>query len=173
VYAITTGKDEFFDCASMRNHAYGAHRLAFEIFCNNKFVNCSIVRLPGLFGEGLKKNVVFDFLNDNCLELINPNSSFQYYYLKNIWKDISVVLDDDIRCINFFTEPVTTQLIHSVFFPSKCIGQQAEGMVSDYDLHTRYASSWNVDGNYIYSQDEMIQQLSEFIGGYRKIREGL
>ena len=88
VYAVTQGKDEAFDCSSIDNHAYGTHRLAFEGFCDDKFENCTIVRLPGLFGEGLKKNVIYDLLNDNCLEMINTKSSFQYYYLKYLWKDI-------------------------------------------------------------------------------------
>ena len=82
VYPVTFTKDEDFDCASMENHPYGTHRLSFEVFCNTHFNNCLIVRLPALFGNSLKKNVIFDLLNDNCLEMINIKSSFQYYYLK-------------------------------------------------------------------------------------------
>ena len=167
VYAVTKGKDENFDCSSVNNHAYGAYRLAFEKFCDNKFDDCTIVRLPGLFGDGLKKNVIFDLLNDNCLEMINDKSSFQYYYLKHLWKDIQIALDNDIKLINLFTEPISTQEIHKIFFASKGIGEE-EVPESHYDLYTRYAHNWNNSGNYIYTKNEMIQQLSEFIEDYKK-----
>ena len=81
VYPVTQGKDETFDCRSMNNHAYGRHRLDFEDFCTRQFSECHVIRLPGLFGKGLKKNIIYDLLNDNCLDMINTASSFQYYDL--------------------------------------------------------------------------------------------
>jgi len=167
VYATTQMLDEDFDCASTKNHAYGTHRLAFEKFCTDQFDDCSIVRLPGLFGEGLKKNVIYDLLNDNCLEMINKKSSYQYYFLKYLWRDIQIAIENDIKLINLFTEPVPTQEIYQTFFASKNIGQEAvpEG---HYDLYTKYAKNWNNSGNYIYTKDEMIEQLSDFISAYKK-----
>ncbi|MBT9371467.1 hypothetical protein [Rhizobium sp. CSW-27] len=43
--------------------AYGRNRRRLEAFCAEHFNNCLIVRLPALFGEGLKKNFIFDILN--------------------------------------------------------------------------------------------------------------
>ncbi|MCG6206874.1 hypothetical protein LPW26_19695 [Rhodopseudomonas sp. HC1] len=43
--------------------AYGRNRRALERFCVEHFSKCLIVRIPALFGEGLKKNFVFDILN--------------------------------------------------------------------------------------------------------------
>lgn len=43
--------------------AYGRHRRQLEVFCQGHFADCLIVRLPALFGEGLKKNFLFDILN--------------------------------------------------------------------------------------------------------------
>ena len=167
VYATTQYLDEDFDCGSMDNHAYGKHRLAFEKFCTDKFNKCTILRLPGLFGNGLKKNVIYDLLNDNCLEMINTKSSFQYYYLEYLWKDIQVAIDNDIKLINLFTEPVPTQEIFSAFFSGKKIGEEAvpEG---HYNLYTKYAETWGDSGHYIYTKDVMMQQLSEFIEANRK-----
>jgi hypothetical protein len=45
------------------SQSYGAHRRALELFCAERFENCLIVRLPALFGEGLRKNFIFDLLN--------------------------------------------------------------------------------------------------------------
>ena len=43
--------------------AYGRHRRILEKFCETHFSNCLIVRLPALFGTGLRKNFIFDLLN--------------------------------------------------------------------------------------------------------------
>jgi len=162
VYPVVQGKNESFDCHSIDNHAYGAHRLAFEDFCTAQFPYCFIIRLPGLFGDGLKKNVVFDLLNDNCLEMINPKSSFQYYYLEKLWSDIQVAIEADIKLINFFTEPVSSQEIIQQFFSDKLVGQEPVPE-AHYDLGTRHAKLWGKSGNYIYTRDEVMLQLNEFI----------
>jgi hypothetical protein len=43
--------------------AYGRNRRALEVFCSERFERCLIIRLPALFGKGLRKNFLFDILN--------------------------------------------------------------------------------------------------------------
>lgn len=43
--------------------AYGQNRRRLEKFCAEHFQNCLILRLPALFGAGLKKNFLFDLMN--------------------------------------------------------------------------------------------------------------
>lgn len=43
--------------------AYGRHRRLLEAFCERRFEDCLVVRLPALFGPGLRKNFVFDLMN--------------------------------------------------------------------------------------------------------------
>ena len=43
--------------------AYGRHRRALEAFVEESFKDSLIVRLPALFGPGLRKNFIFDLLN--------------------------------------------------------------------------------------------------------------
>ena len=43
--------------------AYGKHRRVLETFCEENFDDCLVVRLPAIFGEGLRKNFVFDLIN--------------------------------------------------------------------------------------------------------------
>jgi len=167
VYPILTNGDESFDCSSVNNHPYGTHRLEFETFCKNQFENCYIIRLPGLFGDGLKKNVIYDLLNNNCLDMINPESSFQYYYLGNLWHDIKKVINSDIKLVNFFTEPVKTQNIIQHYFPDAIVGENAPPE-THYDLHTLHASLLNSSGNYMYDNKEVMEQLDNFIHKYKR-----
>ena len=51
-------------------HAYGTHRFWLEQYVNDRF-NAHVVRLPKLFGPGLKRNVVYDFLHHNQIENIH------------------------------------------------------------------------------------------------------
>ena len=154
--------DEKFDPGTQLNHAYGTHRLWFENFCRDVFSDITIVRLPGLFGRGLKKNVIYDLLHDNCLEMINPASSFQYYYLANLWNDINLAIDNNLTVINLFTEPLETKQIMERFFPDKKVGSK-KSLEGHYDAQTCYSALWGKQGRYIYSQDEVLTQLAEFI----------
>ena len=166
IYPILSNGDESYDCNSIDNHSYGKHRLEFEEFCKKSFENCHIIRLPGLFGKGLKKNVIYDLLNNNCLDMINVESSFQYYYLENIWADIQKVLKQNLKLVNFFTEPVATNDIIQKYFPDSVVGGSASPEMH-YDLYTKYADLRGLMGKYLYTYEEVMKQLDVFIKNYR------
>lgn len=167
VYPVLVDVDENFNVHAVENHAYGTHRREFEDFCQQHFNKCHIIRLPGLFGQGLKKNVIYDLLNDNCLDMININSSFQYYYLEKLWEDVQIIMEHDLSLVNLFTEPVTTREIVDTFFPAKQLGENAVPE-AHYNLQTCHAQVWGKQGKYIYTHDEMLQQIKQFIRGYGK-----
>jgi len=170
VYPDTYGKDESFDCSLVENDSYGAHRLEFEKFCMESFSNCFIIRLPGLFGNGLKKNVIYDLVNHNCLEMINPASSFQYYDLKNIWSDIKKAISSELHLVNLFTEPVKTQTIIDRFFSDEKFDDLASSPAPEahYALKSIYAAQWGGENGYIYSESQVLAQLDDFI---KRLRE--
>ena len=57
--------------------AYGLNRRRLELFVQEHFANVLIVRLPGLVGRWLKKNILFDFHNNNQVEKIDSRGVFQ------------------------------------------------------------------------------------------------
>lgn len=166
VYNVLSNADESTICSN-DNHAYGRHRLYFENFCKEQFKDILIVRLPALFGQGLKKNVIYDLLNDNCLEMINLNSSFQYYCLNNLTHDINLAEIHGIKLINLFTEPITTLEIVNRFFKDKLDKCKGTNEVH-YNLYTKYAELNNHNGKYLYTKDEIFKQLTNFITGYKR-----
>lgn len=170
VYPVIADKNETYDCASTPNNAYGTHRLEFERFCSSLFSDCYIIRLPGLFGRGLKKNVIYDLLNHNCLEMINPASSFQYYDLANIWADIEKVINSDIRLVNLFTAPVFTRAIIENFFSDEVFDNLSVEAAPEthYALKSQYDESWGGKDGYIYDEKQVLEQLGVFIENTRK-----
>lgn len=165
VYPDISDVDESYDCSAVPNNAYGMHRLEFEQFCIERFPNCYIIRLPGLFGKGLKKNVIYDLLNRNCLEVINPASSFQYYDLSNIWSDIEKTLAHELHLVNLFTEPVRTQTIIDRYFSNETLKNLGSSPAPEmhYALKSRHADLWDRSSGYIYNESQVLSQLNTFI----------
>lgn len=170
VYPLLRDADEGYDCRPVPNHAYGRHRLAFEDFIAARFRNNFVTRLPGLFGPGLKKNVIFDLLHDNRVEAINPDSSFQYYDTRLLWGDIERQLRAGVRLLNIFTEPVRTGAIIERHFADMTVGEK-RGDEIHYDLRTKHASLWGKAGGYAYSGDEVMARLDDFIHAERGRRK--
>lgn len=147
------------------NHAYGTHRLAVEAFVRRRFPQASILRLPGLFGQYLKKNVIFDLLNDNCLEQINPASAYQYYNLSHLWSDIQRCRALGLPLLNVATEPVLTADIIDRCFPEKRNRvAQATPFAVNYDMWTDNASLWESKSkNYLYDREMILEEIAEFV----------
>ncbi len=60
VYKVPDGADEESDMQRDSLHPYGADRLLLEDWVRETYPGSLVVRLPALFGKGLKKNFVFD-----------------------------------------------------------------------------------------------------------------
>src|SRR6266702_2707929 len=66
---------------------YGLHRLQLERFIQQTFEKHTIIRMPNLYGENLKKNFVYDLIHNNRLDLTHKDNIQQWYNLEHIWKD--------------------------------------------------------------------------------------
>ena len=165
VYPVCAGIDESFDVHSLPNHPYGTNRLHFEESLKDRFGRVVTARLPGVFGPGLKKNVIYDLLHDNCLDAINPESSFQYYNVERLWRDLEALDRLGIPVMNFVTEPVTTAAIVERFFAGKLIGP-GSGPAVNYDIRTRFGEQLGGGPHYLADADQVLEGLEEFIRGF-------
>lgn len=63
VLADFAGGDDESSSRFQQELAYGRNRRALEVFVEQRFPGSLIVRLPALFGMGLRKNFLFDLMN--------------------------------------------------------------------------------------------------------------
>ena len=143
---------------------YGENRLFFEQAIGNEldYKSLKIYRLPGLFGEGLEKNILFDLTNGNNLDNININSYYQWYNLNRLKLDISAGNNLDNKIINLFTEPVYTKDILDRYFPNQNIGYNSEEPVV-YDYKTKLFES-----GYIDTATNIIKEIGEYLHANRR-----
>jgi dTDP-4-dehydrorhamnose reductase len=144
------------------NHAYGRHRLDLEQWIQARFETVRIIRLPALFGAGLKKNLIFDLLHDHQTEAINPASILQWYPLRRLADDIDRVRSEDIRLINLFPEPIRTADILAAFFGAISVGE-AKHPAPHYKLETKYAALFGGPKGYIADRRSILGDLADFI----------
>jgi nucleoside-diphosphate-sugar epimerase len=163
VYPNPAGVNEmsFIDYSS--NHAYGKHRFMAEEYIRSHFANHLILRLPGLFGTGIKKNAIHDLLNNHELEKINPAGVYQYYFLDNLKADIQRAQEMRLDLLNISVEPITTKDVVNRFFPSAKVGEASPFMAS-YDMKSVYWKEWGcITPGYLYDQSTVLDQLQKFI----------
>jgi len=143
---------------------YGRHRLRLERYIAGRF-DSIILRLPGLFGTGLKKNALFDLLHNNHVERIDGRGIFQFYDVGNLRNDIERCIAIGIRLLNVATEPVAVAEIARDLFGRELAA--GSGEPPRYDVRTIHAASWNRPGSYLYERREVLEQMERFVEAQR------
>lgn len=141
---------------------YGKHRFFVEERIRELFPSHLVLRLPGLFGPGIKKNVIFDLLHDNALDYTHKDSVFQFYDLRRLWSDIQIALEHNLRLVNLATEPIVTHRIAKEAFGIDFATVTDRPPVS-YDMQTEHAVLFGGSGSYIYSAEETVRRIADFI----------
>jgi len=168
VYQKPKGVDERTSINPEITDPYGKHRYYLEEFVAKQFENVHIVRLPGLFGKGLKKNFIYDMMHENCLHLTHYKSRFQFYDLSNLWSDIQKVVAHDLRLVNISTEPVSAEEIAVEVFQRQ-FNNETEKQPVDYDMKSMYSSLLGGENGYLYSKAEVMNQIKEFVMKERNV----
>lgn len=162
VYKNPNGADEDTPIETDGLLPYGLNRHYLEQFCRDNF-DTTIVRLPGLFGDGLKKNAIFDLLHDNMVENIHADGTYQYYNLANIWKDISIALENNLSLVNLATPPVATSEVARVAFGIDFTNRPEGVTPAFWDMHSKYAEVYGSEGDYLYTKEQELADIKQFV----------
>lgn len=90
VYDNTIDVDENWKINSNNLTVYGKNRLYLEQWVENNIEDYHIVRLPAIYGYGLKKNFLYDYIHiipsllkkDIYIQLLNQNALLKNYYVQ-------------------------------------------------------------------------------------------
>ena len=135
-------------------HPYGRNRLRLERYVCKKFNKKFIIRLPGVFGRGLKKNVIFDLIKKNNLDNFFINDEFQWYDLSYLSKDVfKIVNKNKSGLFELYSEPVSNLQILKYFKKIKIFQNRDKPIL--YNFIPK-------DGYYI-SKRKILTRIKKFI----------
>lgn len=162
VYINPAGVDETTPIILEGLHPYGCHRARVEDFVRDNFSDYHIVRLPAIYGDGLKKNLVYDLLHQHYLHWTHRDSVFQFYHLKNLDRDLNTVIQSGIRLINFNAEPLSAREL-----ARECFGLEFDNITPapplHYDVRTIWSRLFSQHSPYMYTKEQVLREMSCFI----------
>jgi nucleoside-diphosphate-sugar epimerase len=139
--------------------AYGRNRAWFETFFVSQFSNTIVIRLPGLFANNLKKNLIFDLINNRSDQVskVHQESQFQFYDIESIWDLIDKCEENNISLLNVATEPISAQEIASIF-DVKLTGSHGK---IEYRMKSKYSGIFDATGEFLQSKAEVLDGISK------------
>lgn len=222
VYPNPVNVDEDSVIDKSNHHPYGLNRLYLEEWVAQHYPNHLTIRLPGLFGQNIKKNFIHDIIfpipalfneqffkslkekmteedylfisgkypkvginyvwdNTNEYEVkgclfkygisslmfTDSEDVFQFYDLSELRKHISLAIKNEIRCVNFVSEPIQAKELYHYLF-DKVFENRLERPKQFYNLKTKFAELMGGSSGYLHKQDEMFERIKCFIEEYRK-----
>jgi nucleoside-diphosphate-sugar epimerase len=161
VYANPVGVDEDTPIDPDSLMPYGRNRWVLEQFVRQRF-NGTLVRLPNLFGDGLKKNPLYDLIHGHRIDHIQQDGVLQWYSLSDLWADLGLVLQHDLKIVNFATEPLPTRDVARDVFGLELRNQQPPP-APYYDFRSKHAGLWGGVGGYLRSKEEIQARIERFV----------
>jgi nucleoside-diphosphate-sugar epimerase len=146
---------------------YGVHRAKLERWVAQQFKNCVIIRLPALYGPGLKKNAIHDLARNHMVEAVDPDGRFQWYDVSRLEQDMKSILASGVPLINISAEPIRMSEIGDRFFPGKLRPSSDTGSSSLYDYKTRYPEVLGSTGPYHFYKSQVFSGLENFLRDFQ------
>lgn len=159
VFTKPLGVDEDDEPELDKANAYGANRRLLETEFQKLYDNSIIVRLPGLVGNGLRKNALFDLKHGNEIHKLNGASVFQFYPMSNLWGDITKSRQLELSTVHLTAEPVGLGHVASTVFGVEL--QKTESPVL-YDFRTKHSAAWGQATPYQYDAQFSLDAIREY-----------
>lgn len=105
---------------------------------------------------------ILDKVHFTSLVFTHKDSIFQYYNLNLLWKDIHCTLKHDLKIVNFATEPVSARDMAKELCGLNFTNITDKPPVN-YNFKTKYDSLFKGARGYLYTKNEVYQQIRSFI----------
>lgn len=161
VFGAPIGVDESTPVDTVGLQAYGSNRRRLEQFVEQRFERRLVVRLPGLVGPGLRKNILFDLHNGNNVDQVDSRGVFQFYPMANLWFDLQIALAAGLELVHLTAEPVSVEEVARLGFARR-FDNAVSPAPARYDMRTRHAALFGGTGPYQYSARETLQAVRHY-----------
>jgi nucleoside-diphosphate-sugar epimerase len=146
-------------------HAYGRNRRRLEQIVSGRF-DALVVRLPALYGPGLKKNALYDLLHDNEVSKIDARGAFQFYSVARLWRDIATALDKELSLVHLATEPTTVREIARSAYGIE-FTNELDKPPARYDVRTRFATLFGGQDPYVEPKSQVLVGIAAWVARER------
>ncbi len=170
VYAHPAGVTERDEPDLAAATAYGRHRGLFESFvrgCEGRgFGRVHVVRLAGLFGHGLRKNLVFDLVHRAPNLRVARRARFQWYPIDRLQTDLDRCVAADLDLVNLFPAPIDNARLLRDVFPDqveRVLEADASAPPAHYDARTVHAALFGRHDGYVMGADAVLAELKRYV----------
>lgn len=125
---------------------------------DNGFYYCKNVS-----GEERKELIkCFERLGFSALNFTDSRSEYQFYNLNNLWNDIQIAMNNNIKVLNIATEPVSVGELYQ-FLEEKEFINELNKPALKYDLKTIHAERFAGKNGYMLCKNEVMQDIKRYV----------
>ena len=161
VFLTPIAVDEHTPVVTNGLHAYGTHRFALEQEFARRYQTL-VARLPGLYGKGIKKNVIHDFLKNHETHKIDSRGVFQFYGLHRLWEDLQLAVKAKLELVHLPTEPVSVAEVAQAAF-GKAFTNHVVDNPARYDVRTKHSAVFGGIGDYLENKMAELEGIRLFV----------
>lgn len=111
-----------------------------------------------------EKNVeeIFDRLGFSALNFTDSRSSYQFYPLNRLWKDIETALAHNLQLLHPATEPITAEMLYHFLNNADFVNEVMQEPAR-YDYRTCYSKLFGGTDGYILDKCTVMHEIEKFI----------
>jgi len=109
---------------------------------------------------GAALNSLFEGPGTSALQFTHADSTFQFYNLDNLWRDIERAEGAGLRLLNLTAEPLRAGDIYSAL-RGRDMTERVASQIHQ-DMRSRYSSLWDQRDGYLYGQNETLADIKRF-----------
>ncbi len=126
--------------------------------CGNGFYECTARDIK----EREKLKDIFGSLGFSAVNFTDSRGIYQFYNLKYLWEHIQIALKNQLDLVNLVTEPVSIgELYH--YLTGAAFVNEISNNVPSYNFKSKYACLFGGHNGYIYSKDQVLREIEQFI----------
>ena len=122
----------------------------------------------GQFGAGETGAVIenaFRNFGFTAMQFTNPESCFQFYDLRRLWRDIETAIGAKISDLNMAAEPLKAGEIYETVFDAPMPENKAPVILQD--MRSRHGAHFGADGGYLFDRQNTLKAIAAFISEKR------